>query len=79
MKKLSYKEYLSEYYKYFDSFSEVVNKEGDKKTKIDAKTSDGKKAQLKQRDCEEIEHNDGEEDYDPCKFRQWMEISVAGD
>lgn len=75
----SFKQYLSEYDRYFGSFAEVIDKEDDKPTKIDAPTRDGKKAQQKQRDCEKIEKGDGEEDYDPCKFRQWMEISIAGD
>ena len=81
----AFKEYLkekqvNEYYKYFNSFSEVIDKEDDDLTKVDPdETSDGKKVQRKQRDCEEIEKGDGEEDYDPCRFRQWMEISVAGE
>lgn len=75
----SFKQYLQEYDRYFNSFSEVIDKEDDELTKVDAKTSDGRKAQKKQRDCEKIEKGDGEEDYDPCRFRQWMEISVAGD
>lgn len=79
MKHTSFKQYLTEYYKYFGSFSDVVDKEDDELTKIDSSTRAGRKAQKKQRDCDEIERDDGEEDYNPCKFRQWMEISVAGD
>ena len=75
----SFKQYLLEYDRYFNSFSEVISKEDDELTKVDADTEEGRKAQQKQRDCEKIEKGDGEEDYDPCKFRQYMEISVAGD
>jgi len=69
----SFKQYLSEYDRYFNSFSEVIDKHDSKKK--DAR----KKADKNNKDCEEIEDNDGEEDLDPCKFRQWMEISIAGD
>ena len=80
MNRPRFKNYLQlEYDRYFNSFSEVIDKEDDDLTKIDADTSDGEKAQMKQRDCEKSERGDGEEDYDPCKFRQWMEISIAGD
>lgn len=76
---LSYKEYLVEYYRYFNSFSEVVDKEDDDLTAVDSETSDGKEAQERQRECDKIEKGDDEEDYNPCKFRQWMEISIAGE
>ena len=80
MSRPTFKQYLQlEYDRYFNSFSEVIDKEDDPKTKIDSPTRDGKEAQKKQRDCEELEAGDGEEDYDPCRFRQWMEISIAGE
>ena len=75
----SFKEYLVEYYRYFNSFSEVVDKEDDELTKIDSPTAAGRKLQTKERECEEIARDDGKESYNPCKFRQWMEISIAGD
>ena len=75
----TFKEYLVEYDRYFNSFSEVINKEDDKKTKKKAGASDGKTDKQKQPDCDEIEKGDGKEGLDPCKFRQWMEISIAGD
>lgn len=79
MKKMSYKQYLTEYYKYFNSFSEVVDKEDDELTKVDSHTRDGREAQKRQRECDKIEKGDDKENYNPCKFRQWMEISIAGD
>jgi hypothetical protein len=70
---------LKEYYKYFNSFSEVVDKEEDELEKIDSSSREGRAAEKQQRKCDKIEKGDGEEDYNPCKFRQWMEISIAGD
>lgn len=75
----SFKEYLVEYYRYFNSFSEVIDKEDDELTKIDSPTAAGRKLQAKERECEEIVRSDGKDNYNPCKFRQWMEISIAGD
>ena len=78
--RLSYKKYLEEYYRYFNSFSEVVDKEEDGLTKTqDEDTAETRKIKDNKRECEKMERGDGEEDYDPCKFRQWMEISIAGE
>lgn len=78
--RLSFKQYLEEYDRYFNSFSEVVDKETDGLTKAqDDDTPEQRKVKDKKRDCEEIERGDDEEDYNPCKFRQWMEISIAGE
>lgn len=80
MSKLSYKKYLEEYYRYFNSFSEVIDKEEDGLTKAqDDDTAEVRKVKDNERECEDAERGDGEEDYDPCKFRQWMEISIAGE
>lgn len=83
MKRPSFKEYLYEY-KYFNSFSNVVSKEDDDEDedKEDEETTNsfrkGKDLKRKERHCDDLEKNDDEEDYDPCKFRQWMQISNAG-
>lgn len=82
MTRPTFKKYLSEYDRYFNSFSEVISKDDEddeKDTKQNARTSDGKKAQQKERDCNKMEKGDEKEGLDPCKFRQWMEISIAGD
>jgi len=80
MKRPSFKEYLTEYYRYFNSFSEVVDKEDDDLTQVDPEeTNDGQKVQKRQRNSDKIEKSDGETDYNPTKFRQWMEISISGD
>jgi len=80
MKRISFKEYLVEYYKYFNAFSDVVDKETDGVTKVN-KDDDSEKRSASQRmkNADKVERGDDEEDYHPCKFRQWMEISVAGD
>ena len=80
MKRMSFKEYkLAEYDRYFNSFSEVLDKEDGKSKADDKKASNGDESQLNPNDCEGTEDHDGEQDYDPCKFRQWMEISIAGE
>ena len=77
MKTQSFKSYLAEKYNYFDPFTNVVDKEDDELTKADAPTRKSRKAQKRKRDCEKLERGDGEEDLNPRKFRQWMELSVA--
>ena len=86
MSKQSFKEYLGEYYKYFNSFSDVIDHHtGDEKDKDhelakeedDDFASDGEKVKTKKRG-KKLPHAD-KEDYNPRRFRQWMEISIAGD
>ena len=85
MNKMSFKEYLEEYYKYFGSFSDVVDhKEHDDEEDVPAEeedlASDGSKVKIgKQRRRKKAGHEDDEEEYNSTKFRQWMEISIAGD
>lgn len=78
--KPSFKDFLVEYYKYFNAFSDVVDKETDGATKVDDKdTSEKRRASENLRKDDKSERGDGKEDYHRKKFRQWMEISIAGD
>lgn len=82
--KTSYKGFLVEYYKFYRSFSEVIDKEDDADTKETKRPKNSKLAsELEQRVdhneevCDDAEEGDDETDYDPCEFRRWMQISVA--
>lgn len=89
MSKQSYKEYLKEYYKYFNSFSDVIDhhdtdddKEKDHelaRKEDDDFASDGEKIKTKRRDIKRGPYHRGKEDLNPRRFRQWMELSIAGD
>lgn len=84
--KTSYKGFLVEYYKFYRSFSEVVDKEDDDDTKDKKKRpkNSTSSSELEQRVdhneevCDDAEEGDDETDYDPCEFRRWMELSIAG-
>ena len=84
--KQTYKEYLEEYYKYFNSFSDVVDhhgpeeKDGDELSRVedDDFASDGEKVEPKKRRSRKHRRGDKDE-LNPRRFRQWMEISGAGD
>jgi len=89
MFKQSFKEYLKEYYKYFNSFSDVVDHhdtdddsekdhESERK-KDDDFASDGERIETKKRGIKKRHHRRDKEDLNPRRFRQWMEISIAGD
>ena len=91
MSKQSFKEYLGEYYKYFNSFSEVidhhdVDENKDKgheleKAEDDDFASDGEKVKMKtkKRGIRKSPYHRDSEDLNPRRFRQWMELSIAGD
>lgn len=94
MAKLSFKGYLEEYYKYFDSFSEVIDhhdKDDDEyenehksRKEDDDFASDGEEVRTKTKTKKHHRikrgpyHRD-KEDLNPRRFRQWMELSIAGD
>ena len=81
--RLSFKEYLNEYYKYPNTFSDVVDKEDEEKEKSthDDKnlTASEKEQEKSERECDKSESGDGEQDYKPCKFTQWMRVAIAGE
>lgn len=90
MSKQPFKEYLKEYYKYFNSFSDVVDhhdtdddKEKDHeltREEDDDFASDGEKIEpKKKRGIRKSPYYRKKEDLNPRRFRQWMEISIAGD
>lgn len=94
MSRPTYKEFLVEYYKYFKSFDEVVDNiddDDEDKTDVDLEiekkidddkrnshSREGRAVSKRQRKCDDTQPDD-KETYNPCKFRQWMELSIAGD
>ena len=76
MAKQSYKEFLQEYYKYFNSFSEVIDHYDDKDdqpTELDVKDDDfaapGEEVNTKKR--RKVRHKAGDkESLNPTRFRQ---------
>lgn len=82
MNRTSFKQYLTEKFKYPNSFSDVLDsddKEDEELTKVDSPSGSIRDAQKNKRDCEELERGDGEQDYNPCKLLQLLQISNAGD
>lgn len=90
MSKTSFKEFLreqkvEEYYKYFNSFSDVIDHKGDEKEKEkekDEEQNDGDisddSTQTPNKDAGITDRGE-KEDYNPTRMRQWMEISISGD